>query len=309
MIIRATGLLVLEVRNSNPNGDPDREGDPRQRPNGLGEISPVSVKRKIRDLIDDKEGPVWQAIGKGLDPDEFLILEKRGRIRKDIDKMNKNDFTEFQRTYWDGRVFGNTFLEERETQDTGGSSEGAKGQKKQGKTNNIRSGVVHFGVGLSVASIDIERSTFTNKAGVEEGKDRGMAPLGFRVVEHGVYTIPFFVNPTAGGKRAEKSGCEPRDVDLLCRTLPHIYSHTISLGRSMVEIRHAHFIEHASLLGSFSDFQMIDALTPRLRDGIEKPKRIDDYLIPHWDDVPEVLKSRAARYRDLVEVRVNVKVG
>ena len=48
---RATGLLILEVVNSNPNGDPDRENDPRQRPTGLGEISPVSVKRKIRDLI------------------------------------------------------------------------------------------------------------------------------------------------------------------------------------------------------------------------------------------------------------------
>ena len=28
---RATGLLVIEVVNSNPNGDPDREADPRQR--------------------------------------------------------------------------------------------------------------------------------------------------------------------------------------------------------------------------------------------------------------------------------------
>ena len=43
-IKRATGLLVIEVVNSNPNGDPDRESDPRQRPNGSGEISPVSFK-------------------------------------------------------------------------------------------------------------------------------------------------------------------------------------------------------------------------------------------------------------------------
>ena len=44
---RATGLLIIEVVNSNANGDPDRESDPRQRPNGLGEISPVSFKRKF----------------------------------------------------------------------------------------------------------------------------------------------------------------------------------------------------------------------------------------------------------------------
>ena len=53
-IKRATGLLVIEVVNSNPNGDPDRESDPRQRSNGCGEISPVSFKRKLRDLLDDQ---------------------------------------------------------------------------------------------------------------------------------------------------------------------------------------------------------------------------------------------------------------
>ena len=37
---RATGLLILEVVNSNPNGDPDRENDPRQRPNGRVRFRP-----------------------------------------------------------------------------------------------------------------------------------------------------------------------------------------------------------------------------------------------------------------------------
>jgi len=36
-ILRATGLLVINVKDSNPNGDPDRESDPRQRPDGKGE--------------------------------------------------------------------------------------------------------------------------------------------------------------------------------------------------------------------------------------------------------------------------------
>lgn len=54
-IKRATGLLVLEAVNSNPNGDPDRDGEPRQRDNGRGEISPVSFKRKLRDLIEQSD--------------------------------------------------------------------------------------------------------------------------------------------------------------------------------------------------------------------------------------------------------------
>src|SRR5258707_8579461 len=85
---RTTGLLVIEVINSNPNGDPDRESDPRQRPDGRGEISPVSFKRKLRDLVEDKEGPVWQTLKKEANPnlteERFHVLESRGRIRQTI---------------------------------------------------------------------------------------------------------------------------------------------------------------------------------------------------------------------------------
>ena len=59
---RATGLLVIEVINSNPNGNPDQESDPRQRPDERGMISPVSFKRKLRDLVEDKEGPAWMEL-------------------------------------------------------------------------------------------------------------------------------------------------------------------------------------------------------------------------------------------------------
>ena len=86
-IIRATGLLIIEVINSNPNGEPERESDPRQRPDDKGEISPVSFKRKLRDLVEDKEGPVWQAFATKfkLATDNFGILESRKSTLKESD--------------------------------------------------------------------------------------------------------------------------------------------------------------------------------------------------------------------------------
>ena len=92
-IKRATGLLIIEVVNSNPNGDPDRESDPRQRPNGLGEISPVSFKRKLRDLVENTDGPVFKAICDKLklDKNNFNILESRGRDRQAIIKEMGED--------------------------------------------------------------------------------------------------------------------------------------------------------------------------------------------------------------------------
>lgn len=286
-IMRGTGLLVIEVRDSNPNGDPDRESDPRQRPDKRGEISPVSFKRKVRDLIQpdldsSERGPVWDSVAASfnpkLDPAEFWILESRGRNRSQIVQEVKNN--QFVAKYWDARIFGCTFLEEKES--------------------HIRTGVVQFGMGVSVSPILIKRYTNTNKPGVEGDTDRGMAPLAYRVVEHGVYVMPFCVNPTA----AEKSGCKKQDIDVLLKTIPFAYPHNPSAMRPFVEIRHAWYMEHKSPLGSCSDFALIDAMKPSRQKDFdpEKPsKSWDEYKVPKAEDVPAELKNRIAPIRDLMD--------
>ena len=275
---RATGLLVIEVINSNPNGDPDRESDPRLRPDDRGEISPVSFKRKLRDLIDDKEGPVWSAMVEQFNPpleaSRFEILETRGRDRDKVIAQIQDKT--FESTYWDARVFGNTFLEEN-------------------LDSPIRTGVVQFGLGTSVAPVHVTRMTTTNKAGVEKDKTRGMAPLAYRVVEHGVYTMPFFVNPSA----ARKSGCTKQDIELLLKVIPFAYSHTASYVRSAVEIRQAWYIEHKSALGSVSDFELFHALTPEKLGNREMASS-------SWADyepatkLPEILASKTSSVRELM---------
>jgi CRISPR-associated protein Csd2 len=275
---RAVGLLVIEVVASNPNGDPDRESDPRHRPDGHGEISPVSFKRKVRDVVENKEGAAWRDLAAHLKlKDEgFGILESRGRDRRGIEKELKDG--KFQGKYWDGRVFGNTFLEE-------------------GGPDTVKAGVVQFGVGLSVAPVIIDRRTLTNKAGVESGKDRGMAPLAFRVVQHGVYVMPFFVNPNV----AHKTGCTSEDIKLLLRVIPTGYDLNKSLVRPDVRMRHAWYVEHKHVLGSCSDFALIEALTPKRKgDDPRAPStRWDDYDAPA--ELPKELAAKVEPLRDLVE--------
>jgi len=273
-IQRITGLLIIEVRKSNPNGDPERESSPRQRPDGKGEISPVSIKRKLRDLVAEKEGVVWQKVKKDLaiaDDNRFQILESRGRNRDEIKKQmvikDGKLGQAFIDAYWDGRLFGNTFLEE-------------------GGADTIRAGVAHFGVGVSVAPIEIEFSTWTSKSGVEAGKDRGMAPMAFRVVKHAVYAVPFFVNPTQG----RKTGCMMEDVNVMLELLRSAYPHTRSVIRSEVEVIHAHVVTHNDPVGSFSDFALLDALAPKRKPEFDQTKpseSIDEYIIPTWDEIKD----------------------
>lgn len=284
-IKRATGLLVIEAVNSNPNGDPDRESDPRQRANGCGEISPVSFKRKLRDLLDDHDSPFFKTLPEKFaeNADRYFILEHRGRNRNSIQEEmeNSKEFTqsEFVHKYWDARVFGNTFLE------NGGNKE------------FIKTGVVQFGMGISVAPISIVRQTNTSKAGVQDGKNAGMAPLAYRVVEHGVYCMPFFVNPNY----AHKTGCTPDDIELLKMLIPHAYDLNRSAIRPDVRIRHAWYIEHKHMLGSCPEYLLFEALTPEKLGNKDEPSA-------SWEDysdkttLPDELLARVENCVDLINL-------
>lgn len=255
---RVTGLLVIEVRNSNPNGDPDRESDPRTRAHdGRGIISDVSFKRKLRELVIQKEGPVWEHLRKLMSLSEDGFGVHVDQSARNLEKASKKDGEKksLSERYWDVRLFGSTSLEEGD--------------------NFIRTGVAQFSLGVSAARVRIQRDTNTVKANVDASKsaDRGMAPLGFRVVEHGVYAMPFLINPSAAGK----SGCTADDIELLCRLIPYAYPHNASRIRPLVEVRHAWYFEHSSPLGSCSEFEIIDALTPRKPDPKEPSSEWGDY--------------------------------
>ena len=273
---RGTGLLIIEVRLSNPNGDPDAESEPRTLEDERGLISPVSFKRKLRDLVADKEGDAWgmarKSLGleskddvrtlllntrRGLDhPTEreeivakYHVLETRFRVR---DKIKVMKAPEFAAEFWDVRLFGNTFLEslkedsdkksekDKEAKSNSKSKEEAR-KRREERDHFISTGVVQFGPGISIAPVSVIRATFTNKAGVETEKDQGMAPLAWRVVQHGVYAMPFFVNPCM----ANKTGCGFRDVQLMQYLIPHAYRLTASMTQAQVEILHAWYAEHS----------------------------------------------------------------
>ncbi len=283
---RGTGLLVIEARYSNPNGDPDTESDPRTLDgDGRGIISPVSFKRKLRDLIEDPNSLAMQSAQEtiGLDDiNHYKILEHRGRNRQEISRMPAE---QFKATYWDARVFGNTFLE---------SLENAGDQND--RSHFISTGTVQFGMGVSVTPVEIERLTMTSKAGVEEGKDRGMAPLGYRVVKHGLYYMPYFVNPMM----ARKSGCNAKDIELLKFLIPLAYRNTASASRPHIEIIHAWYVEHKTPLGSCPDAKILDALIPKKENGApdEPSNSLNDYNVP--EKLPEEIVERIKDFEDLI---------
>lgn len=296
---RQVWLLVLDVTMSNPNGDPDMESEPRTREyDGHGMISPVSLKRKFRDLVSGNS-EVFLAAQKKFKLGEktknkFNILEERDRDRDVIKEMNKDNF---KKEYWDARLFGNTFLESLKDNDL---TEDQKKRKKDGGYNHlINTGAIQVGVGLSIAPIDVVRMTNTNKSGVQADKDRGMAPLAFRVVQHGIYCIPIFFNPSI----ASKTGATQEDLELLKFMMPYVYQHTASAIRPEISILHAWFAEHKSSLGSCPDHLFIDALTPQIKKDVDKPISKKDYYIPKKEDLGDLEK----RFNVVVDLMDNME--
>lgn len=284
-INRGTGLLLIDVTNSNPNGDPDRESDPRIRQDGCGEISPVSFKRKLRDLVEAKDSPLWQELAEELNlPKEgFDIMESKKTRRADVNKLSLQELLD---KYWDVRVFGSTFLE----------------NDKNENESFIASGVVQFGLGVSLDPIRIERMTTTKVMPVEEGKSKGMAPLAYRIVSYGLYAMPFFVNATA----AHKTQCTKKDIELLLRLIPHVYKETASYIRSQVDIRYAFYVEHNRARGTYNDFRIIEALTPKRIMGMSGPATSwHDYdeaaLMQSLDELNVKLIGKTAPVIDLME--------
>jgi CRISPR/Cas system type I-B associated protein Csh2 (Cas7 group RAMP superfamily) len=132
-------------------------------------------------------------------------------------------------------------------------------------------GAVQIGTGRSVANIDIVQMTTTNQSGVEGEKERGMAPLGTKVVRHAVYTVPFFVDPL----QMAKTNATAEDLKIFASILPHIFNLNMARTRPEVELRHAWWVEHTGPLGSVPTHVVLDTLTPKVK--TESPASWADY--------------------------------
>jgi CRISPR-associated protein Csd2 len=269
----------------------------------------------MRELVSNKKGPIWLYLKDKFNLDEarFDILEERGRKRSEIknmiidDKDKDIEEKEFVKQYWDGRVFGNTFLEKAEDKSSDDTPKTTADKTEEALTlkDSVKTGVVHFGLGLSVAPITVRTDfTLTNKSAVQEDKTSGMAPGAFKFVEHGIYAIPFFVNPS----QESKTGCKKEDVDVALELIPYVYSHNRSLVRTQVEVLHAWYVEHNDRKGSYNDFDLIDALMPKKIESVNKPSVArGEYEIPNpnseeYKEAFNKFAGKVVAFRDLMDL-------
>ena len=106
--------------------------------------------------------------------------------------------------------------------------------------------------------------------------------------------MPFFVNPTSA-QGARGTGCTPIDIALLLKLIRYAYPHTKSDIRPLVEIRHAWYAEHEDNLGSFSEFEFIEKLTPRRKDGNTEKPSVSGIPLDEQYNMPAELTGEGGR--------------
>jgi len=280
--------VVVNVKNANPNGDPLNGNRPRVNYDGLGELSDVCIKRKIRNRLmqryselNDKEND-GQAVFVQSDDnklDEYRSLKERAEnvLGKDALKDEKQLFTRACKEWIDVRAFGQVFA-------FGGESQ----KKGEGVSVGIR-GPVSVHSAFSVAPVSDRTSSIQitkSVSGEGEGKKKASDTMGMKHrVDHGVYVFYGSMNP----QLASKTGFSDDDATAIKEALQTLFRNDESSARpsGSMEVYKVYWWKHNSNNGQYSSAKVHRSVATRIKvkDGITEPKSINDYLIPEKTEI------------------------
>lgn len=229
--------VILRVKNANPNGDPLNGNRPRTDYSNFGEMSDVSIKRKIRDRLLER----WISDGKKEDDGNMIFVQSddrkaddakslRARAEVGLGKELGSDKTaELSCKKWlDVRTFGQLFALKSNKKAGKKKEDGSDEEGDTGVSIGIR-GPVTVQSAFSVEPIDISSLQITKSvSGEGDGTKRGSDTMGMKHrVDQGVYRFFGSMNP----QLAEKTGFTDVDADAIKQVLPKLFENDEAAAR------------------------------------------------------------------------------
>ena len=269
-------VMLFDVENGNPNGDPDAGNSPRMdAETGYGFITDVCIKRKIRNNVSlIKDGDAGYNIlikpDKSLNEkftdayiEEGLSLKQKGKntddVKKARDYMCKN--------YFDVRVFGAVMS-------TGDDPCG------------IVRGPVQINFARSLSPINIQDVTITRQARTtEDRKATGETEMGRKsVIPYALYRAEGYISAAQANKNTDMT---EEDVELLWNAIINMFEEDHSAARGKMCTRKLYIFKHDSILGNCPSHVLFDKIVIKEKDGVYVPRNFDDYEITLDKDMPE----------------------
>lgn len=266
-------VMLFDVENGNPNGDPDAGNAPRMdAETGYGYITDVCLKRKIRNYVElCREGePGYQIL---IKPDRPLNTKfTEAYVENGLKTKNKGKNTDdvkaareyMCRNYYDVRVFGAVMS-------TGDDPCG------------IVRGPVQINFARSQSPIYSQEITITRQARTtEERKETGETEMGKKnVIPYALYRAEGYISAALANKVTDLS---EEDVELLWTAIINMFEHDHSAARGKMCMRKLYVFKHDSVLGNSPSHLLFDKISVNLKEEDKPPRRFADYEI-HLDSV------------------------
>lgn len=268
-------VALISVTNANGNGDPLSGNRPRTDYNGMGEISTVCIKRKIRNRMQDMGNLIFvQSEDRRDHDDKFGSLSERAAAATDWIKetgiTGKELYAETACKKWmDVRSFGQVFA--------------FKSNDKSGVSVGVR-GPVSIHQAVSISPVEIEEMQITKSVNGETGEKRSSDTMGTKhFVRFGFYEIKGAINV----QLAEKTGFSQEDAAVVKECLRTLFANDASAARpeGSMEVVKLFWWEHNCKEGQYSSAKVHRSVhvTPKNPEGI--PTCVDDYEIT-LDELP-----------------------
>jgi CRISPR-associated protein Csd2 len=264
-------VFLFDVKDGNPNGDPDQANLPRvDAENQEGLVTDVCIKRKVRNYVQLKHQLTIP----------FDIFIRQGNILgKIIDEIKKEQNKSVEKAqkklnelYYDIRTFG-----------------GVLSVGKEGGAGTVR-GPVQFTFARSEDRIyqaehSITRQCVTTEEEAKKQESREHASTFGRksTVPYALYRMHGFISAVD----AQKSGFSDDDLKLLWEALLNAFEHDRAAARGEMNPRKLIVFKHNSHLGNTRAGELFDKV--QIKKKTELPRSFGDYsvLVPQQPELPQ----------------------
>jgi len=258
--------VIVCVNNANPNGDPLNGNRPRVNFDGLGELSDVCLKRKIRNRLMEAGHSVFVQSDDNRVDDYRSLRSRAEGVLKSTDMKDEKKYREAACKQWiDVRTFGQLFAFKGGGDDAGVSI-GIRGPV------SIHPAFSVAPVLDRISSIQITKSV----SGEGDGTKRASDTMGMKHrVDHGVYVFYGSMNP----QLATKTGFSDDDAEAIKEVLIKLFQNDASSARpeGSMEVYKVYWWKHNNSNGQYSSAKVHRLLD--VKPNNDQPRRIDDYTI------------------------------
>lgn len=252
-------VFLYDVKDGNPNGDPDFDNQPRidfETREGL--VSDVCIKRKVRNYIQLK-------VEAGeLDATKYDIFIRQGNVLNNLINKGKDEAKGDEKKgrmtmcdkYYDVRTFGAVM--------------------STGNNLGVVRGPVQFLFSRSVDSIDSRTHSLTRCCITDEKDSEKDNTFGNKsTVSYGLYRMHGYVSAFDG----EKCHFTEKDLTLLWEALVNAFEHDHSAARGEMNARALVVFKHESKLGNARSAQLFERVKIEKKEGVDYPRSYSDYNV------------------------------